>query len=100
MLPVSLCIAVLSYLIQRILGQVRPASLIGFIRATKECTLTCTMGKHNDRKAVGDNTGKVYGVQGLRVVDTSIFPLLPPGHLTSFVCAIAEKVAEDIKMGR
>jgi choline dehydrogenase len=50
--------------------------------------------------AMADTRGKVYGEYSLRVVDASIFPLLPPGHPTSTVYALAEKVAEDIQMGR
>ena len=59
-----------------------------------------SVGTRNDRMAVVDTTARVYGVHSLRVVDASIFPLLPPGHPTSTVYALAEKVAEDIKMGR
>ncbi|KAK2594911.1 hypothetical protein QQS21_007359 [Conoideocrella luteorostrata] len=77
---------------------------------------TCEMGRKDDDMAVVDTQGRVYGVQGLRVVDASIFPLLPPGHPMSTVCeyisnlpleaksilihpdpdAIAEKIACDI----
>lgn len=35
---------------------------------------------------------RVYGVDGLRVVDASIIPLVPGTHLQSSVYAIAEKV--------
>ncbi|KAF2468008.1 FAD/NAD(P)-binding domain-containing protein, partial [Lindgomyces ingoldianus] len=41
---------------------------------------------------------KVYGVKGLRVVDTSLFPLIPATHLTATVYAVAEKAADIIKM--
>ena len=44
------------------------------------------MGKPEDPRAVVDSTGKVYGVQKLRVVDISVFPLLPPGHPQATVC--------------
>lgn len=44
------------------------------------------MGKANDPNAVVDTHGKVFGVRGLRVVDISAFPLLPPGHSQSNVC--------------
>ena len=47
---------------------------------------TCAMGKEDDRMAVTDTKGRVYGVQGLRVVDAATFPVLPPGHPQSTVC--------------
>ncbi|EFQ35941.1 GMC oxidoreductase [Colletotrichum graminicola] len=57
---------------------------------------TCAMGKKDDPSAVIDTQGRVYGAQGLRVVDASAFPLLPPGHPQSTVYALAEKIACDI----
>jgi choline dehydrogenase-like flavoprotein len=39
----------------------------------------------------------VYGVQGLSVVDSSIFPLLPAARLASTTYAVAEKAADLIK---
>lgn len=47
---------------------------------------TCSMGREDDDMAVVDPQGRVYGVQRLRVVDASIFPLLPPGHPLATVC--------------
>ncbi|KAL8912052.1 MAG: hypothetical protein Q9171_002905 [Xanthocarpia ochracea] len=41
---------------------------------------TCAMGRANDTWAVVDTQGKVFGVEGLRVVDASSFSILPPGH--------------------
>lgn len=59
---------------------------------------SCTnrMGSSNDPMAVVDSEAKVYGVQGLRVVDISAFPVLPPGHPQSTVYALAEKIAANI----
>ncbi|KAK8102376.1 gmc oxidoreductase protein [Apiospora sp. TS-2023a] len=57
---------------------------------------TCKMGKKGDAEAVVDSQGRVFGVQGLRVVDASAFPLLPPGHPQATVYALAEKIACDI----
>lgn len=42
---------------------------------------------------VVDSTLSVYGVQGLRVVDASIMPLIPATHTSSTVYAVAEKVS-------
>ncbi|KAF2205972.1 alcohol oxidase [Delitschia confertaspora ATCC 74209] len=57
---------------------------------------TCAMGKKTDKMAVVDTRGKVYGVENLRVVDASIFPLLPAGHPMSTIYALSELIAEDI----
>ena len=40
---------------------------------------------------------RVYGTQNLRVVDASIFPLLPRANLQTLVYAIAERAADFIK---
>ncbi|CAG8117172.1 unnamed protein product [Penicillium olsonii] len=47
---------------------------------------TCSMGRSDDPMAVVDSQARVYGVSGLRVVDASAFPLLPPGHPMGTVC--------------
>lgn len=47
---------------------------------------TCKMGTPDDGMAVVDSQARVYGVDGLRVVDASAFPFLPPGHPQSTVC--------------
>ncbi|GAB7355763.1 hypothetical protein MBLNU459_g6448t1 [Dothideomycetes sp. NU459] len=57
---------------------------------------TNKMGKANDSMAVVDSDAKVIGVQGLRVVDISAFPLLPPGQPQATVYMLAEKIADRI----
>ncbi|KAI1503523.1 glucose-methanol-choline oxidoreductase [Biscogniauxia marginata] len=64
--------------------------------AIYHASCTCAMGKEDDELAVLDSQARVYGVQGLRVVDASSFPLLPPGHPQSTVYALTEKIACDI----
>ena len=49
---------------------------------------TCAMGRSDDVNAVVDNHAKVIGVEGLRVVDASAFPLLPPGHPQATICEL------------
>lgn len=39
----------------------------------------------------------VYGTSNLRIVDTSIFPMVPGAHLQAVVYAVAEKAADIIK---
>ncbi|EED13644.1 choline dehydrogenase, putative [Talaromyces stipitatus ATCC 10500] len=57
---------------------------------------TCSMGKSDNPMAVVDAEARVYGVSDLRVVDASIFPILPPGHPMATVYALAEKIASTI----
>lgn len=47
---------------------------------------TCAMGRSNDTMAVVDTHSRVIGVNGVRVVDASAFPILPPGHPQATVC--------------
>ncbi|KAG6015844.1 hypothetical protein E4U54_002865 [Claviceps lovelessii] len=57
---------------------------------------TCKMGRRQDDTAVVDHKARVKGVQGLRVVDASSLPLLPPGYPGATVVAFAEKIAADM----
>ncbi|KAI9776828.1 MAG: hypothetical protein M1816_005079 [Peltula sp. TS41687] len=66
---------------------------------TYHASCTCAMGMVNDSMAVLDSKARVYGVQGLRVVDASAFPVLPPGHPMATVYALAEKIADAILKG-
>ncbi|KAI8624983.1 putative glucose-methanol-choline oxidoreductase [Xylariaceae sp. FL1651] len=72
------------------------ASLRRSYNAIYHASCTNKMGKADDPLAVVDPKARVYGVQSLRVVDASAFPLLPPGHPESTVYALAEKIACDI----
>ena len=47
---------------------------------------TCQMGKKDDPNAVVDTKARVIGVNGLRVVDASTLPILPPGHPMATIC--------------
>ncbi|KAF7175630.1 hypothetical protein CNMCM7691_009195 [Aspergillus felis] len=57
---------------------------------------TCKMGTRDDPMAVLDSQARVFGVDRLRVVDASAFPILVPGHPQSTVYMLAEKIAADI----
>lgn len=57
---------------------------------------TCKMGKETDETAVVDSNGIVFGLDNLRVVDTSAMPFLTPGHPQSVVYAMAERAADLI----
>lgn len=47
---------------------------------------TNAMGLASNPMAVLDSNARVYGVKGLRVVDASAFPFLPPGHPHATIC--------------
>jgi len=57
---------------------------------------SCRMGAADDPMAVVDTQGRVKGVQGLRVVDASIFPVVPCANTNFPVLMAAEKIAEAI----
>ncbi|KAL7622876.1 hypothetical protein AAE478_006555 [Parahypoxylon ruwenzoriense] len=48
---------------------------------------------------VVDSKLRVYGVNGLRIVDASVFPLIPRGNIQSSVYAVAERAADLIRAG-
>lgn len=57
---------------------------------------TCAMMPREDGGVV-DPRLKVYGTSNLRVVDASLFPLVPRGNIQATVFAVAEKAADIIK---
>jgi 5-(hydroxymethyl)furfural/furfural oxidase len=54
---------------------------------------SCRMGRPDDPMAVVDTQGRVKGVQGLRVVDASIFPVVPCANTNFPTLMAAEKIA-------
>jgi choline dehydrogenase len=65
-------------------------------RTISHASGTCKMGKKENKMAVVDSKGKVFGVSRLRIIDVSTMPFLPPGHPMATVYALAEKIAEDV----
>jgi len=55
---------------------------------------TCRMG--TDRDAVVDPDLKVHGIEGLRVADASVFPLLVGGNTNAPVVMVGERAADKI----
>jgi len=60
---------------------------------------TCRMGRADDPMAVTDNSGRVRGVQGLRVVDASVFPIVPCANTNFPTLMTAEKISDAILAG-
>lgn len=57
---------------------------------------SCQLGKR-ETGGVVDGDLKVYGIDGLRIVDASVFPILPATHTMTTVYAVAERAADIIK---
>ena len=55
---------------------------------------TCRIGKDED--AVVDPELRVHGLEGLRVCDASVFPVIPGGNTNAPVIAVAERAADLI----
>jgi len=55
---------------------------------------TCRMGSEDDPMAVTDTQGRVHGVGGLRVVDASLFPVVPCADTNFPTLMTAEKIAD------
>ena len=75
-------------------------ALEGFVRRAAvgvwHASCTCRMGAADDPMAVTDTTGRVRAVEGLRVVDASIFPIVPCANTNFPTMMTAEKIAAEI----
>lgn len=66
-------------------------------RAVYHVCGTCRMGSADDPNAVVDASCRVLGIDGLRVVDASVFPTVPSAATHLPVIMVAEKMADRIK---
>lgn len=57
---------------------------------------SCRIGREGDSEAVVDASGRVYGVERLRVVDASVMPSVPCATINLTTMMIAEKMADHI----
>tara|TARA_Y100000294_G_C8430512_1_gene286624 strand:- start:546 stop:743 length:198 start_codon:yes stop_codon:yes gene_type:complete len=53
--------------------------------------------KNGNPQSVVDAAGRVHGVGGLRVVDSSIMPLITNGNINAPTIMLAEKMADHIR---
>jgi choline dehydrogenase-like flavoprotein len=76
--------------------------IMSYVRQYASCDYhpvgTCRMG--HDEGAVVDDTLRVRGLTGLRVVDASVMPRLTSGNTMAPTMMIAEKGADLVKSGR
>lgn len=56
----------------------------------------CKMGPASDRLAVADQSGRVHGIDGLRVVDASLMPDSVRANINATVMMMAEKIAAEM----
>jgi 5-(hydroxymethyl)furfural/furfural oxidase len=99
------------FLIQNLIMEGRPLpellqdeeALEDFIRRSAvgvwHASCSCRMGAAEDAWAVTDAAGRVHGVQGLRVVDASIFPNIPCANINIPTIMVAEKISDAILSG-
>jgi 5-(hydroxymethyl)furfural/furfural oxidase len=69
-----------TYVRERVFGQWHPCG-------------TCRIGERSDNDSVVDSAGRVIGVDGLRVVDASVMPVIPRANLNVPTIMLAEKLA-------
>jgi choline dehydrogenase len=74
-----------------------------FVRSKVESayhpSCSCKMGRSSDPMAVVDPEGRVYGVEALRVIDSSVMPSITTGNLNAPAIMVAEKMADHV-LGR
>lgn len=82
-------------------GVVSDAELDAFVAREAESAYhpcgTCRMGDAGDPEAVVDPSCRVLGVDGLRVVDSSVFPHITNGNINAPTLMLAERAADLIR---
>jgi len=77
------------------------AQIDEFVRAKVESayhpSCSCKMGSAADPLAVVDSEARVFGLENLRVVDSSIMPSITNGNLNAPTIMIAEKMSDHIR---
>ena len=77
------------------------AEIDAFVREKAESAYhpcgTCRMGRADDPRAVVDPECRVIGLEGLRVIDSSIMPTITTGNLNAPTIMIGEKGADHVR---
>jgi choline dehydrogenase len=76
-----------------------PAQLAEFVKNQAwghHASCTCKIGTQEDPYAVVDSNFRVHGVQGLRVVDASVFPRIPGFFIATAIYMLSEKATDAI----
>ena len=60
-------------------------------------TASAPMGREDDKHAVVDALGAVYGVTGVTVVDASIIPVTPSAATNLTTIMIAERISSELR---
>lgn len=72
-----------------------------FVRAHADSayhpSCSCKMGAASDPMAVVNADARVFGIEGLRIVDASIMPSIVSGNLNAPTIMLAEKCADHIR---
>ncbi|MFP6775732.1 MAG: choline dehydrogenase [PS1 clade bacterium] len=66
------------------------------VESAYHASCTCKMGAKDDKMSVVDKDGRVHGVEKLRVIDSSIFPIITNGNLNGPTLMVAEKLSDSI----
>ena len=69
------------------------AIVTGAVIGTNHVAGTCRMGSADDPLAVADPSGRVYGLDALRIADASLMPTVPSGNTHLPTVMVAEKIA-------
>ncbi|TKT74520.1 GMC family oxidoreductase N-terminal domain-containing protein [Aquamicrobium sp. LC103] len=79
---------------EELLAYTRSQGLCGY-----HASGTARMGRADDPMAVVDSGLRVHGMDGLRIVDASVMPIVVSGNTNAATMMIAEKTADMIRAG-
>ena len=73
--------------------------LLRHVRTSHHIAGSCKMGPADDPLAVVDQSGRVHGIEGLRVADASVMPDCVRANTNVTAMLIGERIAEFIRNG-